>query len=232
MGDVGDKRMSKLLRGWWLATGSHNLSLISFRTQDKLFIFWHELQTADLNNLGQLSGRIHIHVFLGDINGDMKWRAQNLLQRLQLTCPFWSAQWKKCQFLFLLGNITISQRCSINSKPRLILLWSIFYCISSLYRILLKGLICIWCWKQATVLSRCSDPVQAVDPNNPEHISSATTVQWQDEEDSTETVKRNKQNHITLNGCLFNWSGNNHFFDNSNRRLFNMICFLKRRLNI
>lgn len=55
MGDVGDRRMSRLKRGWWLATGSHNHSLISFRTQDKLFIFSHDLQTADLDNLGQLS---------------------------------------------------------------------------------------------------------------------------------------------------------------------------------
>ena len=57
---------------------------------------------------------------------------------------------------------------------------------------LTKGLICIRFWNGAgrrrqTLLSRRTDLFQAVDPNNPEHISSATTVQWRDEGDSLST---------------------------------------------
>lgn len=54
---------------------------------------------------------------------------------------------------------------------------------------LTKVLICIRFWNGAgkqhqTLLSRRTELFQAVDPDNPEHISSATMVQWQDEEDS------------------------------------------------
>lgn len=87
---------------------------------------------------------------------------------------------------------------------RLVLLWRIFYC-SSAPVWACKGLICIRFWNGAgrqrrTLLSTCADPFQAVDPNNPEHISSDTTVQWQDEEhgSSTESEKACKSKDIGI----------------------------------
>lgn len=68
-----------------------------------------------------------------------------------------------------------------------------------------KGLICIWFWNRAgrklqTLLSRGTDLFQAIDPNNPEHVLSATMVQWQNEEDSlgTESAKDCKNKNVQL----------------------------------